>query len=201
MLLMALRKYLILGHLAKRGLEGRRIFFQPCAGNETPVSAAKCNPKIPTGSRRSSKTNSNAVDVVFILKAIQRFAAMSFEEIRLLSKHDLVSALPHPSGHGQLFCGQAAAERIEELADRYLAGHPLSGRLDPKEVVDRLGEEIVRRFLAEGKQVNEQQVAQVLASRSDPSLGPPARLRVAFRVYYISGASERCEPLQMSKSL
>jgi hypothetical protein len=115
-------------------------------------------------SRNPSKTNSNVADVVFILEEIKRFAAMGLEEIRSLSQHDLASALPHPSGHGQLFCGQAAAERIEELADRYLAAHPLSGRLDPNRVIEFLGEEIVHRFLAEAKQVDEQQIVQILTA-------------------------------------
>lgn len=103
-------------------------------------------------------------DVSFIINEIERFSKISFDQLKALSREDLAPTLPHPGGHGKLMCGRAAAEKIEELAKNYLAGHPLSGRLAAKEVVDLFGDELVCRFLAKGSEVNDTQIEEALSS-------------------------------------
>jgi hypothetical protein len=106
----------------------------------------------------------NIEDTLFVINEVKRFAVLNIHDIQGLSREDLLPSLPHPSGNGVLLCGRAAAERIELLAKRYLARHPLSSRISPNEVVERFGDEFSRRFSGECREVKNAEVEAALSA-------------------------------------
>jgi hypothetical protein len=46
----------------------------------------------------------NKEDVLFVINEVKRFAALNINDIKGLSREDLIPSLPHPSGDGVLMC-------------------------------------------------------------------------------------------------
>ncbi len=109
----------------------------------------------------------NIKDVTFIVSEIHRLSAMSAHDLRTFMRRDQSWGyyIPHPEGSGLLPCGKEAYFKIGEISKRYLVTQGnLDQRIDQDRFRKAVTKELLSRFLKEERQVNERQVARMLAA-------------------------------------
>lgn len=103
-------------------------------------------------------------DIEFIFGECKRFMEMDFEELRSLPQLEHFYELPHPSGSGHMLCGQAAANRVSKLANEAGRRANLTLRVAHETLCKPTKELLVKRFIVEGREVNQQQIDRFLAA-------------------------------------
>lgn len=88
-----------------------------------------------------------AEDISFVLEEIIRFAKMEFEELKKLSFYDSLATLPHPSGIGELICGDKAFRRLRLIAETAISKSKYRDRLDTEAVFKPLKKIIIDNFV------------------------------------------------------
>ncbi|MGQ0556652.1 MAG: hypothetical protein ACT4PN_11995 [Nitrospiraceae bacterium] len=109
----------------------------------------------------------NIRDITFIVSEIHRLSAMSAHDLRTFMRRDQNWGyhIPHPEGSGLLPCGSEAYFKIGEISKRYLVTQgDLDQRIDQDRFRNAVTKELLSRFLKEERQVNERQVAKMLAA-------------------------------------
>ena len=125
-------------------------------------------------------TNANIQDIDFVLHEVLRFSKLTFDQLKQKPPDDLLAVLPHPEGRGSLICGQTAARRLFQMAEREVARSAQAGRVNPRVVFDNLRTDISRRFLKDKQPINQRQ-----ADRSASSAIRLAARRVADLTHII----------------
>jgi hypothetical protein len=115
-----------------------------------------------------NKEEQNIADVEFIFQEVQRFALMPPPDvIRHIqeNRNDMFAMLNMPTG-GSLFCGRAAYDRFDELADRTIKPNSSEAKtFDLRDYVSALRVAFVEQFVEEGKVVNRSSVT-ILVDRA-----------------------------------
>jgi hypothetical protein len=115
-----------------------------------------------------NKTQQDISDVTFIVSEIYRLASLPIEGLRSEfkdNKWQWLYQVPHPKGAGGMLCGQTAYRRLVRLCARHIAVEKdLRKRIDITKFQQNATEELARRFLREGKAIDERNVARMLGA-------------------------------------
>jgi hypothetical protein len=103
-------------------------------------------------------------DIVFIFDECKRIMDMGRDVFKLLPKDEAFFDLPHPSGHGRMLCGRAAAARVEKLATEAGRRSGLSRRVTHQTLRTPTAELLVQRFITEKRDLDQKQIDRFLAS-------------------------------------
>jgi hypothetical protein len=101
-------------------------------------------------------------DIWFVLTEAARYAEMDFNQLKKLPLNDSLSYLPHPSGLGNLICGQQALKRLQSLAERRISNSEYFGRIDSEAVVEPLKQFLVETFISDKAEVNGENCKKVI---------------------------------------
>lgn len=111
-----------------------------------------------------TKEEQSIEDVEFIFREVQRFALMSPSEVirHLQENRDDTFATLSRIGGGILFCGRAAYDRFNELADRTIKpGSREAKTFDQSDYVRALRASFVEEYIEAGKAVNQSSVKRM----------------------------------------
>lgn len=112
----------------------------------------------------TSQAEQNVEDVRAILEdcvRMQQLAQTDFESLK--EELDPWLMLPHPSGNGSMFTSKVSSECLWRLAERARASQGLERRVTLGNVKDPLQGELVKRFISEGRQIDEREVSKLLS--------------------------------------
>lgn len=102
-----------------------------------------------------------ADDVYFILKECARIASLPYDARPAMS---LWATLPHPSGRGDLECGDEAWKRIEGLAAAAGALPQVRGRVSQQSLILSTKRELVERFLKRKRPIDAREIDKLLSA-------------------------------------
>jgi hypothetical protein len=103
-------------------------------------------------------------DISFVFSECMRYAKMPHSELRNLGREHLFCNLPHPSGTGSMTCGREAGNRLIAISSDILKLNRLEGRVALHNIRHSLGEALVRRFIKERREIDQQQVDRLISS-------------------------------------
>jgi hypothetical protein len=103
-------------------------------------------------------------DIDFVFSECMRFSRMPRSELRNLGREHMFCVLPHPSGTGSMICGRDAQNRLIDISNEVIRLNRLDGRVTASSVRHHLGEALVRRFMNERREINEQQIDKLVSS-------------------------------------
>jgi hypothetical protein len=110
------------------------------------------------------KSNENANHIRGILDDLVRMQELARTDPEALrAEMDPWLMLPHPSGNGSMISSKEANRRLEKLAERARASMGLERRVTLQSVKNALKNELVKRFISEGREANASEADKLLS--------------------------------------
>ncbi len=115
-----------------------------------------------------AKPNPNLADIEFICERVIWSLKLKPEELmQHVREHrmDAFHTIPNPKNGGMIIIGREAAQRFSDIATRFLASQPdKKARANHTEFVEKLRNEFSRRFLQDGREVDQANVDRMISA-------------------------------------
>jgi hypothetical protein len=130
----------------------------------------------------ATKLQQEIADIEFVFTETARIQQQLKSDLRSISTDDHMFALPAPDGSSSrhLICGRKAGERLERLARGAASRAGITRRVAREAVVEAVADEIVRRFIRDGHELNSDEVDKGLSSA-----GKTARAHCRVQTHFL----------------